>query len=122
MRATGKKATNWFALYDGPPKIQRLARKVGRSMQYGVLYRHWSSAVHGSQVARRLDPSGGIKCRRHTETLSEVVTHTLNMSIMIIQLFAKFYRPGEEESFGKWYVAHIRPVLVPEAQGVTPLV
>jgi hypothetical protein len=120
MKKAGKQIPNWFALYDGPQKVQQLARKLGRPLQYEILYRHWSAAVHGAQVGRRVGKNNDIHRMRAGGTMADVVTHAMNFSLTIIQLYLKFYRPGEEEAFGKWYVQHIRQTLRPSATAAAP--
>lgn len=40
----------WYSLFGGPPSLEQLANRVGLSLSYELLYRHWSEAVHSTGV------------------------------------------------------------------------
>lgn len=42
----GRRAHEWYALWDGPQNLCELARKLRRLSLYEVLYRDWSLAAH----------------------------------------------------------------------------
>jgi hypothetical protein len=107
-RARGtRRVQNWFSLYDGPRTIKELATRVGRPMQYEIVYRQWSGSVHGAHLGQRVTKAGGIRAMRQASAFPTILMHTAVLSLTALDLLGNFYRPDEEAARAKWYTENI---------------
>ena len=105
----------WFALDNGPRRINNLAVALGRGGQYRILYPDWSGTVHARDFLRTLTKSdkGGpaILGLRDPSHMPTTVSFAAQFATDAMQAMLRFYRPGEESSFDRWKLAEVtRPL------------
>jgi hypothetical protein len=114
LKPKPRRPRHWYAKYDGPGNIEALAGKVGRPMHYEIVYRLWSSPVHGANAGQRVMKSGGIRAMRQASTLPTVALHASMLMLAAMNQFGNFYRPEEERARALWYRDEISPKLLRE--------
>lgn len=101
----------WYSLYDGPRNIPALAEEVELSAFYEILYRLWSSSVHGTNLMKRIlveDGSISILPLRTADENSDVTHNAISIAFFCFLSFLKHYRPDKEGELLEWYVREIR--------------
>lgn len=100
----------WFRLFDGPHNVRELARHLERSAQYDVLYRQWSSVVHGEDfspfIARGPRGEMGVRGLRDLTKTNEVTTFATTFMLDAIRHILKKFHPGE--TWGNWYLREVQ--------------
>lgn len=115
-RARGTKTTiDFYALWEGPRTVEQLARRLGRSGQYEVLYRWWSLTVHGVDLKRQLriaDGTAGVQPLRSGEGLKDTYSFALYFCLEGMRAVLGYYRPDElTSSFSRWHEMHMQSVV-----------
>ena len=59
LRASGRRNPSWYEFFDGPRKVEQLARAVGMPAVYEVIYRAYSGQTHGTDIIHGKISSGG---------------------------------------------------------------
>jgi len=103
----------WFSLHGGPKSIGDLAYKLNRPAQYMMLYRQWSSAVHGTDIIRnkiRVDESGRtfIFQIRLPNDAQFVTLLAINFAATVIRKFVDHFIPYKRVEVEKWYINEIK--------------
>lgn len=100
----------WFELYGGPAGggIGTLARYLGYGSQYEILYRHWSSRVHGTDAYQRFKREG-IAPLRDAEDLEATINMVASFAFGVMFRLHDYYMPEQKAAFVKWYVEEVRP-------------
>lgn len=110
--ATGRHPP-FYHLWGGPANIEQLARVVGRSGQYEVLYRQWSRTAHAADLSRQLSALDGepaLARFRNGVGLDTAYTLAISLGLGAIRLLLRTYRPQElVPTFRNWYLERIGP-------------
>lgn len=115
FQRTHRKVRNpsFYALWDGPQKVDQLARRLGRFAEYHFLYRGWSEMMHATGLSRQLgstDEGIGVVPFRNADRLSDGYVHALHFGVAAMHALLRFYRPQElHQSFPRWVARHVRP-------------
>ena len=103
-----RRSFNWYAMYDGPRNIEKLANHLKQSLQYEFFYRKYSDNVHGTDLIKGLARSGKGYAQviqlRDFEHSQEVTTDTINMLLSIYNDFVKKRIPELKSEFDNWYL------------------
>lgn len=110
---SGVKNPSWHALFDGPRDIEQLARHLGHSGLYEVLYRSWSGSVHATDIFRGKilpDPDGGsqIVQLRLPKDAEEPTKFAISFLLVLFPLYIKHYTPDHLKDLRAWYKGSIR--------------
>lgn len=105
----GFKNPNWFQLFNGPRNIEQLANTLKRQALYEVLYRGWSSSIHGTDVIKSklhqtLDGNVEIIQLRHLKDVQMITQITVTLAIMCYQVMIDKRIPSHAQDFAKWYL------------------
>jgi hypothetical protein len=111
----GKPSPPFYSLWNGPRSVEELARRLGHSGEYEILYRPWSRTQHAGDVAQRLGEKDGLPAVRPFRDPDGLITayiFALTFGVRVIHTVLRFYRPGEAESaFPAWYKQHVYAAL-----------
>lgn len=110
QRARGKKKKHdppWYALWDGPQSVWKLARSVGMAFQYNWFYSRASRTMHGTDVLGQLGPerpTGGraVAPLRGAAGLDNVATAFVIQMYFVYRAAILAVRPEEEPLTRKW--------------------
>ncbi len=101
------KNPEWYRLFNGPTKIQGLATRVNRKVQYELLYRSWSNFIHAGDISRFItrDDQGqqAIFSIRNPKMLCKVTFYSAHFILEATRLLLGKFRTGERENFTRWY-------------------
>lgn len=103
----------FYALWSGPRDLESLARKLGRSAYYEILYRSWSGTAHANDLARQLRHVQGqpaIAPLRDGTELVSMYAHAIYIGLKAIEIGLTKYRDGELKSYWIWYRNKVSPV------------
>ena len=103
----------FYALWNGPRDLESLARKLGRSAYYEILYRSWSGTAHANDLARQLrhvDEQPAIARLRDGSELVSIYAHAIYIGLQAIQVGLTKYRYDELKSFWTWYRNNVSAV------------
>ena len=107
-KATKGRSFNWYAMYNGPRTVEKLANHLKQSVQYEFFYRKYSENVHGTDLIKGLARYGKGYAQviqlRDFEHSQEVTTDAINMLISIYNDFVKKRLPDSQPDFNKWYL------------------
>lgn len=100
----------WFELYGGPegPGLGTLARHLGHGSQYEILYRFWSTRVHGTDAVQRFNREG-ITPLRSTEDVELTINMVTTFALGAMFRLHDYYLPDKAQEFAKWYLEELRP-------------
>jgi len=112
-RKEGRAPRWWFSLHNGPRDIEELAEHLGRLDAYIILYKQWSSVVHGIDIIRgkiSIDESGRvavwqIRSPRDAQTITQLA---VSFALTNIRNFVDQFIPNKKQEVSKWYVKEIR--------------
>jgi len=113
VRLTMNRTPEFYALWDGPRDLEQLARQLGRSAYYEILYRPWSGTAHANDLARQLghiDGAPAITRLRNGSGLGPAYAHAIHIGLQAIEVALTKYRLDELKSFWTWYKTKISPV------------
>ncbi|NWL87465.1 hypothetical protein DMN77_07590 [Paenibacillus sp. 79R4] len=94
---------NWYSLYNGPGNIQKLADRLGVVAEYELLYRNWSSKIHGTDSFRNLS-NRGLKQIRMPESIQLVCTWAMTWTHKITIELITLYKPTERAAYFIFYL------------------
>jgi len=101
----------WYKLFGGPANLQKLSEIVGRGAAYEILYRNWSHATHANDLSRFITRSEtgepAVHCLRNPECLYQVASQSTHFLVEATRRMLLKFRPGEELSFSRWYIAEV---------------
>jgi len=103
----------FYALWGGPRDLESLARKLGRSAYYEILYRSWSGTAHANDLTRQLrhvDGQAAIARLRDGSELVATYAHAIHIGLQAIEVGLNKYRYDELKSFWTWYRSVVSPV------------
>jgi hypothetical protein len=105
----GIKNPNWFQLFNGPRNIEQLANTLKRHALYEVLYRGWSSSIHGTDVIKSklhqtVDGNVEIIQLRHLKDVQMITQITVTLAILCYQVMIEKRIPSHAQDFAKWYL------------------
>jgi hypothetical protein len=102
-----RRAPNWYYLYGGPRDIQRLAKRLDKSMEYEFIYRKLSEHVHSNGEMKALVFTGegyaNVIQIRDFEQTKDVFSYTISC---LLEAFKKIVDARLEEKtveFNGWY-------------------
>jgi len=103
----------WFSLHGGPESIKRLANQLNRPAQYLMLYRQWSSAIHGTDIIRNkigVDEFGRtfISQIRRPNDSQFVTLLAINFAATAIRKFVEHFIPHKRDELEKWHKNEIK--------------
>lgn len=105
-----KKRPAFHALWDGPENVEQLAKKLGRSAFYEILYRGWSQSTHAVDVVRQLghkDGAPAVRPFRSGDGLKTSYSLALTFGLTGLRTVLTFYRKDETTAHVKWYKGNI---------------
>jgi hypothetical protein len=107
-----KNRINWFSLFGGPNNLRDLAIQLNHWSEYDFLYRDWSGATHVVTLSHFLTKtnkkSPAFKVIRNHEELAQLTLFASFFVIDATKAMINYYRPGESDSFNKWYLKEIK--------------
>jgi hypothetical protein len=108
---------NWYSLYDGPRSFQKLAAHLKRGAIYEMLYRHWASISHASDLshflAKKNNGTPALNPIRNHEELIMVTGLACTFILEATRLALSKFRPGEMNSLRRWYITEVsKPYLL----------
>jgi hypothetical protein len=107
-----KSDINWYSLFNGPSNLRELSKYLNRWSDYDLLYRYWSNIIHVGALShfltRTKNGSPAFKPIRNHEELILIVKMTSLYIVAATQVMLNKCHPGEDKSFGKWYITEIR--------------
>jgi hypothetical protein len=113
VRGIMRRTPEFYALWDGPRDLEQLARRLGRSAFYEIMYRSWSGTAHANDLARQLRHINGepaiAPLRDGTELVSSYA-HAIYLGLQAIEVGLTKYRFDELKSFWTWYRNKVSPV------------
>jgi hypothetical protein len=103
----------WYSFNDGPRNIAELAKSLGPGASYALLYREWSERKHSVDAIDRIlthDSSGpAARSLRDPTELNSTIDFAITFAIDAARCLVRYYRPGEEDSFDRWYRREVSP-------------
>jgi hypothetical protein len=114
VRFEAKRAPMWYSLFGGPPNVEQLAQRLDLPGVYGILYRGWSSTVHGTDIIDRKISKGGtggleISQIRLPTDAQLVAQLALSLSLEFYRALVAHYVPGRQQELREWYMRELRP-------------
>lgn len=106
LRKTEKTA-KWYRLGNGPSSVELLAKAVGQSGIYDILYRAWSVSAHAQDVALPTEPAW--LRLRSLNGYKVAVSLTIWVGVESLRAAVMFYRPSEWDDMTEWYNTEVRP-------------
>lgn len=108
LRASGEKNPTWYRLFDGPKKIEDLAKYLNLSSLYEMLYRDWSGPTHGTDIIQGKifgndANSVDIVQIRYFKDAQSITSWALTISLRAYQTFIEKRVPNKKPEFLKWY-------------------
>lgn len=106
----------FYQLFGGPNDLEQLARYLGRSGQYAILYRAWSRTSHAGDLRRQLREgdlgSVAIAALRDPSEMLTTYVWAISFGLSGIRKMLEHHRPGEIErgTFRDWYVREVQDV------------
>ena len=106
----GKGEQEWFQLFDGPADRRELARHLGRTAQYDILYRRWSTSAHANDffpfITRDRSGETAVRGLRDVASTNQVTTFATTFAIDATRALLGRFHPGE--TWGVWYMREIK--------------
>jgi hypothetical protein len=104
---------SWYSMFDGPRNIEDLANRLNNQLSYQILYRVFSSNVHGSgQIQGKLLPNengtANLASIRLPFQAQMITQHICNTLLSSHQTFIKARIPNKLQNFNKWYLEKYR--------------
>ena len=100
----------WYSLFGGPANLRALANQLQRGGFYEILYRQWSTIVHGEDFSSFMDNTnkGNIAIRRLRDPakIREIANFAAIFLLDTTRLILKKLRPGE--NLAAWYTRDIQ--------------
>ncbi len=115
VRGLKDRVPPFYSLWDGPRDIEQLARRLGKSAYYEVLYRPWSGTAHAVDLARQLthvDETPAVRRLRSGDGLTEGYSHAIAIALWAIEAALTKYRRDELRAFWTWYLNRVSPTYV----------
>jgi hypothetical protein len=105
----GEKNPPWYRLFNGPKKIEELAKQLNLSSFYEVLYRDWSGPTHGTDILqgkifRNATETVDFVQIRYPKDAQSVVSWGITLSIRMYQTFIQHRLPDKKEELKNWYL------------------
>jgi len=115
FKKSGRRDPYWYSLYDGPKNLEELANHLKLSGLYHVLYRHWSEAVHGTDIIegkifRDISGQGGIIQLRLPGDAQVITSLTLSIACDLFKLYVQYFVPETLPDYTTWYMQEIRDI------------
>jgi hypothetical protein len=106
----GKKGRAWYSLSGGPKNIRELAKRLKQGSIYDVLYRRWSSVIHGGELSNYMTiAESGVPVFKRVRDAGNLNMAALYAAIFMLKstriMVAKF-RAGE--NLRHWYLREVR--------------
>jgi len=100
----------WYSLFGGPGKFRDLAQQLQRGGFYEILYRQWSTSVHGEDFSSFLDNTNkgnpAIRRLRDPAQIRDIANFASVFLLEATRLIIKKLRPGED--LATWYKREIQ--------------
>ena len=95
-----KRRPHWYQLFGGPSNLRELARRLERHAQYEILYRYYSTAVHGHDMRflQVTEHGGSALFLRDTAPLAHIAGMAASWMLSATRLMLGKFRPGEDIS------------------------
>ncbi|MDX3916924.1 MAG: DUF5677 domain-containing protein [Pseudosphingobacterium sp.] len=100
----------WYQYFNGPSSIYQMAKLLGRSGEYKLLYSRWSGAVHGSDIylgkMEQAKTKGQVDIvqLRYFGDLQEVVKYAAIFTLRTFTLYVDARTPEKKTLYQKWYL------------------
>lgn len=105
-----RKRSPWYAAFGGPANLRKLAQASGRLTEYDLIYKHWSSIVHGGNadvsLVRVGDTEATFRLIRDPLGLPKTASFAVTFILRCTKIMVGYYRPGE--SLGGWYEREVK--------------
>jgi hypothetical protein len=100
---------NWYQAYGGGATLEQLAGQLGRSQQYQVLYRSWTTAAHPLDIWRRIavvNDTPAFWPLRDPRDAKSIASSACSLLLLAIRFMAIKYVPSL--SYRDWYIREVR--------------
>ena len=102
----------WYQFFDGPRNLRELARRFNCRDRYDFLYRSWAEVSHALDISRFLtktpDGPSMVKRLRDPGSIATFAGIAVTLLLEARRLMLGKFRPGEEASTKRWYIANIQ--------------
>jgi hypothetical protein len=102
----------WYALFDGPKRVEDLATAVGDHAWYEILYRFYSGEIHATNAIESLhaslDAQGTFQTIRYPADLPTVAQLALSMAFRTYRSLIDMFVPDERQPYADWYTKEIK--------------
>ena len=103
-----KRRPVWYSLFNGPTNLEALATQLGYPAIYEVLYRAWSTSIHGNDIIQgKLSGTEGNKAAivqiRLPNNAQSVTQNCFNLSIILFKEYIEKLIPNRIMDFRTWY-------------------
>jgi hypothetical protein len=107
--ARASEARTWYQAYGGGVNLEQLAGCLGRTAEYRVFYRYFSTVTHALDMWRRLTSDKGqpaIRPLRDPAEARSIASITCSQLLLAIRVMAEKYTP--DVKYRDWYVQEVR--------------
>lgn len=113
LRRQGTRNPKWYSLHSGPSSIEKLAERLDRSGMYHILYRHWSTSVHGTDLIRgkiSIDDEKRVNVHqiRLPTNAEEVTKFSVSFALLNINTFTDHFCSHKKNENAQWYKDNIQ--------------
>ncbi len=114
QRVRGQRAGRiwWYALFDGPKRVEELATAVGDQAWYEILYRIYSGEIHATNAIESLhasrDMGGAYQPLRYPTDLPTVARLALSMALRTYRSLIDMLVPDERLRYADWFAKEIK--------------
>lgn len=104
-----KKPPSWYTLFDGPKNIEEMANRVELGAVYEILYRNWSSSIHGTNIINgkikiNRDGQAEIIQLRDPKDVESICLNCSNLCMMVFKNYVTKRMPHNMPNFLNWSV------------------
>jgi hypothetical protein len=114
QRVRGQRAGRiwWYALFDGPKRVDELATAVGDQAWYEILYRIYSGEIHATNAIESLHATRDMRPTyqplRYPTDLPTVAKLALSMSLRTYRSLIDMLVPEERLPYAEWFAKEIK--------------
>lgn len=116
-----KKLPQWYEFF-GIQSVGQLAKEVGCTTLYDMVYSNYSGMIHGSDIIKERinfkEKDGGFDPVRIPKNIDVTVKTTLNLVNLLFECFIKHYLPHRKDEYNMWHMQ----VIVPNRPNKVPIV
>ncbi|MDP2301460.1 MAG: DUF5677 domain-containing protein [Ignavibacteria bacterium] len=104
----------WYEFFNGPSKIEKLAKHLKQVGLYHILYRNLSKSTHGSNIIDGYISPGSneneiaVSQIRFPYSAQMVTQFTFSLAFRIYRNVIRYHLPEKEQAFNTFYINEIR--------------